>query len=82
MKEKYQQELQEFQKYHFPKFVCEDLNCYYAAKEKYIEDGEDDFIHHKFDQAYTSIKSQWVSGRISENTFRELTDILKRGVVV
>lgn len=82
MRGKYQQELQQFEKYHFPEFVWTDLNAYYDAKEKYIEEHEDDFIYRKFDMAYTSIKSQWVCGKISENTFWELTRLLKKGVVV
>lgn len=82
MKEIYKQELKEFEKYNFREFVLEDIKNFYIAKEKYIENHEDDFIHSKFDLAYTSLKSQWVCGKISENTFWHLVGILRQGVVV
>ena len=80
MNEKYKKELKEFDKYDFPKFVLSDLYEYYKVKEAYIEKHEDNFIEQKYDMIYTSLKSQWVCGKISENTFWSLVEILKKGV--
>lgn len=82
MLEKYELEIKEFEKYNFPIYVRIDLDEYYKAKEKYIEKNEDDFIKKKFDMIYTSLKSQWVCGKISEAVFWKLVSILKKGVVV
>ena len=80
MNEKYKKELKEFDKYDFPKFVLSDLYEYYKVKEAYIEKHEDNFIEQKYDMIYTSLKSQWVCGKISEHTFWSLVKILKKGV--
>lgn len=74
------EELMEFNKYHFPKYVMTDLETYYRAKEAYIERQEDDFIEHWYDMIYTSLKSQWVGGKISEATFWHLVSLLRHGV--
>ena len=80
MENKYQKEVDEFKKYKFPEYVMEDLQEYYKVKEAYIERNEDNFIEHKFDMIYTSLKAQWVCGRINEPTFWNLVTILKKGV--
>ena len=81
MNNKYQMEIEEFKKYKFPEYVMEDLYAFYKVKEAYIEQKEDNFIEQKFDMIYTSLKSQWVCGRINEPTFWNLVSILKKGVV-
>lgn len=82
MEDKYGLEIQEFTKYSFPEFVTESLREYYVEKQAYIGGDRDCFIHSKYDLAYTSLKSQWVCGKISEQTFWRLIGILKRGVIV
>lgn len=82
MRKKYQIELSEFERYHFPDFVMYDVREYIRVKELYIEEHEDQLIEQVYDLAYTSLKTQWVCGKISENTFWQLVSILKRGVVV
>lgn len=82
MNEKYKKEIEAFLPFNFPEHVLTDLYEYYRVKEAYIDRHEDLFIHQKFDLIYTSLKGQWVCGKISEATFWQLVKILKKGVVL
>lgn len=73
-------ELEIFKKYNFPKVLMDDLEVFLIAKSKYILNKEDDFLKQKYEMVYTDLKERWVIGKISENTFWELVNVLRKGV--
>ena len=69
----------EFEKYDLPEQTMEDMDKFLKAKALDLETGEDDFLKFKFDMVYTSLKSNWVAGRISEAGFWKLIGLLREG---
>lgn len=73
--------LSEFKKYHLKKHVYEELEKYIADAEKYKKNLIDSVeLKNSYELVYTSLKHQWRLGRITEQDFNYLTDILKREV--
>lgn len=71
--------IETFKKYDLPKQTWEDLDIFLRAKKLDLETGEDDLLKFKFDMIYTDLKSNWVSGRISEADFWKLVGLLREG---
>ena len=71
----------EFRKYKFGEAFQEELAQYYYAKEAYQSRPDDImkkyFMYYRYDMVYTSLKSFWVNGYISEDTFWTLVSVLK-----
>lgn len=73
--------LWEFQKYELGEAFYEELTQYYNAKEAYQAFSDDImkkyYMYYWYDMVYTSLKSFWVNGNISEDTFWRLVSVLK-----
>ena len=73
---------EEFKNYNFANYVIDDVLAFIKEKNKYLETRDADdaiYVYETFEDVYCRLKSQWVCGKITEDTFWKLVGILKEG---